>query len=154
MRLWRGDVLKQGSQKIVIEADVPIVAGENQLTAYAFNRDNVKSVDAQLLVNGDASLRRAGTAYILAVGVNKYANPAFNLNFANADAQTFGEEVQKAQARMTVSRTSKSSACSTRKHEANMLGRESNVSAATSLRCRRMRRPTSPDSNARSPKTP
>jgi WD40 repeat protein len=99
VRLWRGDVLKQGS-KTVIEADVPIVAGENQLTAYVFNRDNVKSVDAQLLIKGDASLRRAGTAYILAVGVNKYANPAFNLNFANADAQTFGEEVQKAQARI------------------------------------------------------
>jgi WD40 repeat protein len=99
VRLWRGDVLKQGG-KTVIEADVPIVAGENQLTAYAFNRDNVKSVDAQLRINGDASLRRAGTAYILAIGVNKYANPAFNLNFANADAQTFGEEVQKAQARI------------------------------------------------------
>jgi WD40 repeat protein len=100
VRLWRGDVLQAGSAKTVIEADVPIVAGENQLTAYVFNRDNVKSVDAQLTVTGDASLRRAGTAYILAVGVNKYANPAFNLNFANADAQTFGEEVQKAQARI------------------------------------------------------
>jgi WD40 repeat protein len=100
VRLWRGDVLKGESGKTVIEADVPIVAGENQLTAYVFNRDNVKSVDAQLLVRGDASLRRAGTAYILAVGVNKYANPGFNLNFANADAQTFGDEVQKAQARI------------------------------------------------------
>jgi WD40 repeat protein len=99
VRLWRGDVLKQGA-KTVIEADVPIVAGENQLTAYVFNRDNVKSVDAELRIRGDASLQRAGTAYILAIGVNKYANPAFNLNFANADAQTFGEEVQKAQARL------------------------------------------------------
>jgi WD40 repeat protein len=99
VRLWRGDVLRQ-SGKTVIEASVPIVAGENQLTAYVFNRDNVKSVDAQLHIRGDESLRRAGTAYILAVGVNKYANPAFNLNFANADAQTFGEEVQKAQARI------------------------------------------------------
>jgi WD40 repeat protein len=100
VRLWRGDVLKQGGAKTVIETDVPIVAGENQLTAYVFNRDNVKSVDAELTVTGDASLRRAGTAYILAVGVNKYANASFNLNFANADAQTFGEEVQKAQARL------------------------------------------------------
>jgi WD40 repeat protein len=80
--------------KIVVEASVPVVAGDNELTAYAFNRDNVKSVDAELRVRGDESLRRAGTAYILAVGVNKYANAAFNLNFANADAQTFGEEVR------------------------------------------------------------
>ncbi len=100
VRLWRGDVLKGGGGKTVVEATVPIVAGDNQLTAYVFNRDNVKSVDAELLVNGDESLRRAGTAYILAVGVNEYANAAFNLNFAKADAQTFGEEVRKAQERV------------------------------------------------------
>ena len=100
VRAWRGDVLKGGGGKTVIEADVPVVAGDNQLTAYAFNRDNVKSVDAELQVRGDESLRRAGTAYILAVGVNKYANAAFDLNFAKADAETFGEEVQKAQARV------------------------------------------------------
>ena len=100
VRLWRGDVLKGDGGKTVVETTVPIVAGDNQLTAYVFNRDNVKSVDAELLVNGDESLRRAGTAYILAVGVNEYANAAFNLNFAKADAQTFGEEVRKAQERV------------------------------------------------------
>jgi len=99
VRAWRGDVLKQEG-KIIIEASVPVVAGDNQLTAYAFNRDNVKSVDAELRLNGERSLRRAGTAYILAVGVNKYANAAFDLNFANADAQTFGEEVRRAQSRV------------------------------------------------------
>jgi WD40 repeat protein len=99
VRAWRGDVLK-GAGRTVIEADVPFVAGDNQLTAYAFNRDNVKSVDAEFLVKGDESLRRAGTAYIVAVGVNKYANAAFDLNFANADAQTFGEEVERAQTRV------------------------------------------------------
>ncbi|HEX8634093.1 MAG TPA: caspase family protein [Pyrinomonadaceae bacterium] len=99
VRAWRGDVLQQAG-KTVIEASVPVVAGDNHLTAYAFNRDNVKSVDAELLVRGEESLRRTGTAYILAVGVNRYANEAFNLNFANADAQTFAEEVRKAQARV------------------------------------------------------
>jgi WD40 repeat protein len=99
VRSWRGDVLK-GAGQTVIEASVPFVAGDNQLTAYAFNRDNVKSLDAELRVRGDESLRRAGTAYIVAIGVNKYANAAFDLNFANADAQTFGEEVRKAQSRV------------------------------------------------------
>lgn len=99
VRSWRGDVLK-GAGRTVVEASVPFVAGDNQLTAYAFNRDNVKSIDAELHVKGGESLRRTGTAYILAVGVNKYANAAFDLNFANADAQTFGEEVRKAQARI------------------------------------------------------
>lgn len=100
VRLWRGDVLKGQNGKTVIETSVPIIAGDNQLTAYVFNRDNVKSVDAQLKVTGDESLRRAGTAYIVAVGLNKYANARFNLNYAIADANAFGEEVQKAQARV------------------------------------------------------
>ena len=41
---------------------MPIVAGENVLTAYAFNRDNIKSTDATLVVTGDESLQRTGTS--------------------------------------------------------------------------------------------
>jgi hypothetical protein len=68
VRVWRGDVL-QGKQSATLEATVPVVAGENKLTAYAFNRDNVKSADASLLVTGADCLKRAGTAYVVAIGV-------------------------------------------------------------------------------------
>ncbi|MEP7272575.1 MAG: hypothetical protein ABI882_13810, partial [Acidobacteriota bacterium] len=47
VKVWRGDVLK-GQSQVALETEVPIVAGENRLTAYAFNRDNVKSLDATL----------------------------------------------------------------------------------------------------------
>ncbi len=100
VRVWRGDVLQGKGGKAVIETTVPLVAGENQLTAYAFNRDNVKSVDAELSLRGDESIRRRGKAYIVAVGLNQYANPSFNLRFAVADALVFGEEVQRAQAKV------------------------------------------------------
>ncbi len=100
VKYWRGDVVKDKGGKAVIETTVPIIAGENELMAYAFNRDNVKSTNAALTVTGGASLKRQGTAYIVAVGVNQYANPRFNLRFAVADATTFGDEVQKAQARI------------------------------------------------------
>ena len=65
VKAWRGDVLKDGSS-VALEASVPMVAGENRITAYAFNRDNVKSVDAVLNIKGAASLKRDGTVYILA----------------------------------------------------------------------------------------
>jgi uncharacterized caspase-like protein len=42
-------------------------------------------------------LKRAGTAYIIAVGINEYANPQYNLKYAVADAQSFGEEVRRRQ---------------------------------------------------------
>lgn len=99
VKVWRGDVLK-GQSSIVLETTIPAVAGENHLTAYAFNRDNVKSRDAILHLTGADSLRRAGTTHILAIGVNVYENPHFNLKYAVADAQGFAEEVRRQQQKL------------------------------------------------------
>jgi uncharacterized caspase-like protein len=73
------------------------VAGENRLTAYAFNADNVKSSDATLIVTGADNLKRKGVAYVLAVGVNQYANARYNLKYAVADARDFAEELKRQQ---------------------------------------------------------
>jgi WD40 repeat protein len=96
VRAWRGDVL-EGKPGATLEVTVPIVAGENRFTAYAFNRDNVKSADSTLNVNGADSLKRKGTAYVLAVGVNEYANAQYNLRYAVADAQVFSDEWRRQQ---------------------------------------------------------
>lgn len=97
--VWRGDVLG-GKESITLTATVPITAGDNNFTAYAFNNENVKSRDGELLVKGADSLRRKGTAYILAVGVNEYANPQYNLKYAVADARTFTEEIKNQQGKL------------------------------------------------------
>ncbi|HYH86201.1 MAG TPA: caspase family protein [Pyrinomonadaceae bacterium] len=96
VKAWRGDVL-EGKSGATLEVTVPVVAGENRLTAYAFNRDNVKSVDSTLIVNGADSLKRKGTSYVLAVGVNEYANAQYNLRYAVADAQVFSDEWRRQQ---------------------------------------------------------
>jgi hypothetical protein len=99
VKVWRGDVLK-GQSTTTLETNITMVAGENRLAAYAFNRDNVKSKDAALSLTGADSLKRPGTAYILAIGVNTYSNTQYNLKYAVADATTFGEEVRRAQQRI------------------------------------------------------
>ena len=99
VKVFRGDVLK-GKSSVMLEATLPIVAGENRLTAYAFNRENIKSADATLIAKGDESLRRKGTLYLLAVGVNTYANPQYNLKYAVSDATEFGAEVKRQQLRL------------------------------------------------------
>ena len=99
VRVWRGDVLK-GQGSVALEATIPIVAGENRLTAYAFNSDNVKSSDATLTITGVDSLKRKGVAYVLAVGVNQYANLDYNLKYAMADAQSFAEELRRQQVKL------------------------------------------------------
>jgi WD40 repeat protein/uncharacterized caspase-like protein len=99
VKFWRGDALN-GRRQTSLEAEVPIVAGENRLVAYAFNRDNVKSPDAMLTVTGDESLQRKGVAYVIACGVNQYANPQYNLKYAVADATSFAGEISAQQAKL------------------------------------------------------
>ncbi len=99
VRAWRGDVL-QGQSETMLEATVTVVAGENRFTAYAFSRDQIKSADARLEIRGANSLRRKGTAHILSVGVNAYANSQYDLRYAVADAREFSEQVRREQERL------------------------------------------------------
>jgi WD40 repeat protein len=93
---WSGDVLK-GSSKQTLETKVAVVAGPNEFTAYAFNRNNVKSADAALTINGAETLRRKGTAYVIVVGVGSYANTQYNLNYSEADATEIGAQLKSQQ---------------------------------------------------------
>ena len=93
---WPGDVLR-GSSKRSIDTSVRMVAGENEFTAYAFNRDNVKSADTELTLDGADSLRREGTAYLLVVGVGSYANSQYDLNYSVADATDIGQQLKSQQ---------------------------------------------------------
>ena len=96
VQTWPEDVLEGRSQR-TIEIAVPIVAGPNEFTAYAFNRDNVKSADTALTVTGADTLRREGTAYLLVVGVGSYANSQYNLNYSVADANEMGRHLKSQQ---------------------------------------------------------
>src|SRR5687768_5637069 len=99
VKVWRGDVLN-GQASVSLEQEITVTAGPNRLVAYAFNRDNVKSKDSPLVFAGADSLKRKGTAYIIAVGVNEYANPQYNLKYAVADARSFGDEMRRKQTQL------------------------------------------------------
>ncbi|MDQ5845901.1 MAG: caspase family protein [Acidobacteriota bacterium] len=94
--IFRGDLLeKVGGTSAQGDVPVKIIAGENRFTAYAFNNDGVKSADVELTLKGADSLKRSGTAFILAIGVNQYANPRYNLRYAVPDAQVFAADVSR-----------------------------------------------------------
>jgi len=96
-RVWRGELVPDKDNRLVLETTIPIVAGDNELTAYAFNRANIKSADSRLTVVGAASLKRPASAYIIALGVNTYANPGYNLKLAVPDANDFSAELRRSQ---------------------------------------------------------
>jgi WD40 repeat protein len=82
-----GDLNPEAKTKAYrLSIPVKVVSGLNEINAYAFNRDNVKSKDSMINIMGTDSPKRKGTAYILAVGVNQYSNTDWNLNFAVNDA--------------------------------------------------------------------
>ncbi|MBX7134019.1 MAG: caspase family protein [Fimbriimonadaceae bacterium] len=95
--LWRGDLLQGRGNSVTITADMPTVLGENRFIAYAFNRDNIKSEEAQLSVSVSEPLPRRRTAYIVAVGINQYGTPELNLRYATSDAKLFSEVVARQQ---------------------------------------------------------
>lgn len=99
VKVWRGDVLN-GKPNTTLETTVSFTAGENELRAYAFNRDNVKSSDATLTLTGADSLKRTGTLHLVVAGVNQYTNPEYNLKYAVADAGSFAEEIERQQRKL------------------------------------------------------
>ena len=100
VKVWRGDIL-QGQPTTTLEATIPVVAGDNRLTAYAFNRDNVKSRDIALNLVGSENLRRERTAFVLTIGINTYENTQYNLKYAIADAQGFAAEFRQQQQKLS-----------------------------------------------------
>lgn len=97
VKFWSGNLLS-GSGSVELKTTISLVNGENQLTAYGFNNENIKSDNAQLVINGAEKLKRTGIFYIIAVGVGKYANPKYNLNYVEVDAREFGELLRLKQA--------------------------------------------------------
>jgi len=97
--LWPGDAL-HGSRAAVLEAAVKLTAGTNQLQAYAFNSDGVRSASAETELLGPRTLARRAKAYVLAIGVNSYANREFSLRYAASDAGAFGRELSDQEARL------------------------------------------------------
>jgi WD40 repeat protein/lipoprotein NlpI len=95
VHIWRGDVLN-GHSTVRLDTDVTVTAGDNRLTAYCFNGNNIKSKDADIKIKGAESLRRKGNAYLIVIGIDHYSNSSYDLKFATADAKTFGDEIKSA----------------------------------------------------------
>ncbi len=87
-----GDLLSASGSGTHTFADVSIPLDgrrQTELSAYAFNRDGVKSETARFLHPLPEELpRRRGRAYVVAIGVDRYEDPQWReLSFASHDAR-------------------------------------------------------------------
>lgn len=90
--------LKEGKRVFTFKVKLPTAAAADKIefTAYAFNDDRVKGETASRMyqIPPDAKPARAPrTAYVVAFGVNKYENPAWDLQFAANDARAMRDLV-------------------------------------------------------------
>jgi WD40 repeat protein len=86
-----GQVLPQGAGEAsrTFTVRLPHTVGKErfELTAYAFNTDNVKSVTAKRDYEPPTPLPpRKGKVYLVSIGVNASESPQFNLRYAASDA--------------------------------------------------------------------
>lgn len=78
-------IISKGNEAIR-EYNVILVDGVNTFRATGFSRDRTESNPYELIVKLTAPSKDV-SLYVLAVGINKYKNPALNLNYAEPDAQ-------------------------------------------------------------------
>jgi hypothetical protein len=72
-------------------AEVPLPAGETDiiLKAVAYDSEGLQGWSTTRVVRRSVSAPPTGALYVLAVGVSRYRNPAYNLQFATRDAEAF-----------------------------------------------------------------
>jgi len=74
---------------------VRLVAGRNDIEVYAFNSDlSVHSESVHAVVMARYTPQGKPRLYALVVGIERYANPTFNLHYAVADATAVGEALK------------------------------------------------------------
>ena len=73
---------------------VALAPGENVFRAVALNTDRTESQPVEARVDL-AGTRPTADLYLVAVGLNEYKNPKYNLNFGRADAMALADEIER-----------------------------------------------------------
>ena len=79
-------------KKILYSYNLRLLPGENKISAVALSNDQFESTPEEIKIICNVNARQANL-YILAVGINNYKNPAYNLKFAVPDADSFVSEL-------------------------------------------------------------
>lgn len=93
--VWTGELVADSGGSVELETLVPIAAGQNRLTAYAFNRDGVKSSDAEFNFEIKDLPPRPAKAFVIAIGINSYEQGWRPLSYARSDAELFLATLQR-----------------------------------------------------------
>ena len=109
-----GKTVGSGTRNLVVEDEnkieksktqkfeIQLIDGENTFRAIALNSEKTESQPDEIAVNykaqkaSNAPNTEGGiTLHLVVIGINKYKNPKYTLNYATADATSFKEAIEK-----------------------------------------------------------
>jgi len=86
--------VEKANEEITKTFTVQLVKGQNEIKATAFNNQRTESIPDRVSVMYEGP-RSESELYLITVGINKYKNPKYNLNYALSDAKSFEEKVKQ-----------------------------------------------------------
>ena len=87
------DISYKNEQRIDKEFTLPLLQGVNKIEIVATNFQNIDSKPHRIDVEYTGETSAISDLYVFTIGINQYANPSYNLNYAYADAQSFTQKV-------------------------------------------------------------
>lgn len=90
---WHRRLSNNATRTAVEEFEIPMVAGENYISAVAFNQDGIQSQEKTWNLPQDKVLTMSpfSTLFVLAVGVSDYRDNRYHLDFPASDAEVFSK---------------------------------------------------------------
>lgn len=84
-----GDSGVKATASFSLKHSLELVPGPNVLRLVALTSQRTESAPAELTLERSGTVAVRPRLFLLACGVNEYANPKYNLNYARADAEAF-----------------------------------------------------------------
>ena len=80
----------RAGQDMTLTYTVELIPGINEIEITGVSENGVESLPAKTTVKFEGTPKSA-QLYVLAIGINEYANPALTLNYAKSDAEAFAK---------------------------------------------------------------
>ncbi|MEQ8904256.1 caspase family protein [Ekhidna sp.] len=93
-KLIKSHQVSSDERTLNLEYEASLLPGINKFSVIAINFQGIESRPDQLSVNYTGSAIATGDLHVFNIGVNKYKNTSYNLNYAEPDAKAFLEKVQ------------------------------------------------------------
>ena len=85
---------KESVNEKVLSFTIPLIEGQNEIRAVAFNKENSMESNPALVLVTSMSVLQKPNLYALVIGINEYKNKSITLTYAVPDAVAFAETLK------------------------------------------------------------